>query len=100
MTWTVEHAWHSPCDPKTCDRCGCMWCDGGLECCRVCGSFEGATTTHCPGEDMYAEKSDDVYAGLLDFRDGQWIEGCSRSSPAYWSTSAGLAEIEKARESG
>ncbi|WP_219152291.1 hypothetical protein [Amycolatopsis sp. TNS106] len=73
----------------------CMFCAGGLFSCSVCGSFEGATTTHCPGYNMYAEYGDRIYAGEIDFRDGKWREGeCSRHTPAYWSTPAGLAEIE------
>lgn len=80
------------------DRPGCMFCDGGLFSCSVCGSFEGATTTHCPGQEMYREYGDRVYAGQIDYRDGAWVEGaCSPYTPAYWSTPEGLAEIEKHR---
>jgi len=77
---------------------GCMFCEGGLFACKVCGSFEGATTTHCPGERMTAEQSEAVYAGTLDYRDGAWREGeCSTHTPAYWSTPAGLQAIERHR---
>jgi hypothetical protein len=76
---------------------GCMFCDGGLFGCSRCGSFEGATTTDCPGEAMTGEQSDAVYAGDLDYRDGAWVESCSRQSPAFWRTSDGLALIATAK---
>lgn len=67
------------------DRPGCVFCDGGLFACTVCGSAEGATTTHCPGARMTAEQTEAVYAGTLDFRDGQWREGeCSPHTPAAY----------------
>lgn len=52
----------------------CPFCDGGLFACRACGSAEGATTTHCPGQPMSAEQVDAVYAGWLDFRYGEWVQ--------------------------
>jgi 5'-deoxynucleotidase YfbR-like HD superfamily hydrolase len=56
----------------------CMFCDGGLFSCTRCGSFEGATTTRCPGRKMTAEEHDAVYDGRLDFRrkpdgSGWWV---------------------------
>ena len=53
----------------------CMFCDGGLFNCQVCDSFEGATTTHCPGKRMTIHQRDAVYAGGLDYQDGCWILG-------------------------
>ena len=50
----------------------CMFCDGGLFACTVCSSFEGATTTQCPGRKLTAQERDDVYAGRLDYRNGHW----------------------------
>lgn len=76
------------------DRPGCQFCDGGLFACSVCGSAEGATTTHCPGGRMAADQIDAVYAGTLDYRDGAWREGeCSKHTPAWWQTEAGQAVI-------
>lgn len=51
----------------------CPVCDGGLSICKVCSLFEGSLTTDCPGE--YAgDKADAIYAGNLDFREGQgWV---------------------------
>jgi hypothetical protein len=96
--WSEEH---TPIKHESCEQTHCMFCDDGLFGCSVCGSFEGATTTHCPGRQMYAEYGDRVYRGEVDFRDGEWREGeCSRHTPAYWRTPAGLAEIEKARAEG
>lgn len=69
--------------PFVCDGCdrGCMFCDGGLFGCRVCSSFEGATTSQCPGRRMSVEEADAVYAGLLDYRDGSWVDAPSPHSP-------------------
>lgn len=39
-----------------------------LEACAVCDSFEGATTTECPGRRMTQTEIDMVYAGGLDYR--------------------------------
>lgn len=65
-----------------CSRTGCMFCDGGLWACTVCGGLEGGMPSTCPGEHMTPEQSKAVYAGLLDFRDGRWFEGmASRFSP-------------------
>lgn len=58
-----------------CRRTGCMFCDGGLSACDVCGAFEGATPTHCPGEEMTEAQREEVYAGTLNFRDGMWRTG-------------------------
>lgn len=46
---------------------------------------------------MYLERGEDVYAGKIDFRDGEWVEKCSPHSPRYWTTPEGLAEIERQR---
>lgn len=85
-----------------CDRTACMFCDGGLFACARCGSFEGATTTQCPGEQMTADQVDAVYAGTLDYRDGAWAQACSRHTPAFWGTPEGQAlsrEYAEARTS-
>lgn len=75
-----EHTWHE----CNCNNDGCIYCDGGLSSCDVCGSFEGATTTHCPGRDMTEEERDDVYKGYIDYKNGQWVKTPSKFSPAYW----------------
>jgi 5'-deoxynucleotidase YfbR-like HD superfamily hydrolase len=59
----------------------CQFCAGGLFSCTRCGSFEGATTTHCPGRQMTGEEHDAVYAGELDFRSGQWVRIGSPHTP-------------------
>lgn len=76
MAEKIEHDWHNPC--KGCNPGGCMWCDGGLECCRVCGAFEGATPDDCPGFMMQPDESDAVYKGLRNFRDGMWRNECAQ----------------------
>lgn len=96
--WSEEHTDYVCTSDHDGGRRLCQFCDGGLWACSVCGSFEGATTTHCPGTWMYTEYGDRVYAGEIDFRDGEWREGeCSHYTPAYWSTPEGLALIEKHR---
>lgn len=80
----MKHTWVNPCLVKRlaqeakdgekhyCESQGCMWCDGGLEVCAVCNSFEGATTTHCPGAQMGWFTADAVYNTDLDFVNGTW----------------------------
>lgn len=60
----------------------CMFCAGGLFSCTRCGSFEGGTTTHCPGEQMGANINDAVYAGQVDYREGEWVPVGSPHTPA------------------
>ena len=72
----------------------CMFCDGGLFACSVCDSFEGATTTQCPGVKMTGEQADMVYNGELDYRHGQWIEAESFYCPGGYEQL--LTEDEKA----
>lgn len=59
----------------------CQFCAGGLFACKECGSFEGATTSQCPGVQMNREESDLVYAGRLDFRNGYWVDKPSLHCP-------------------
>jgi putative hydrolase of HD superfamily len=64
----------------------CQFCAGGLFACTRCGSFEGATTTHCPGRQMTREQEEAVYAGRLDFRrkadgSGWWVHVGSPHTP-------------------
>lgn len=59
----------------------CMFCDGGLTACTVCGAFEGATTTQCPGYQVTHDQWNEVYAGTLDYRHGQWVQAESVYSP-------------------
>jgi hypothetical protein len=40
--------------------------------CGVCGAFEGGLPTECPGYSIGADKADEVYAGKIDFIDGEW----------------------------
>jgi hypothetical protein len=55
------------------DHSHCMFCDGGLWACAICGSFEGMVVTHCPGYLMPYEANDPVYNGQLDFMWGRWL---------------------------
>jgi len=67
-----------------CNRTGCMFCDGGLFSCINCKCIEGSLPTHCPGFDCYDSYGDEIYAGLIDFKDWKWVKEPSRSSPAYY----------------
>mgnify|MGYP001616490052 FL=1 len=74
------------CDRSYCRDYGrsCMFCDGGLFRCVVCDSFEGATTTHCPGKRMSQIEIDLVYAGDLDYVDGAWVPRASGSCSSHY----------------
>lgn len=75
-----------------CDNLGCMFCDGGLFSCVNCSSFEGATTTHCPGVKYSEEMHNMVYKGTLDFRDGTWIGSPSGSCSSHYDGRPGLPQ--------
>lgn len=65
--------------PGNHDRPGCQFCDGGLSACAVCHAFEGAWPDDCPGVGMTYEQSDEVYAGRLNYRDGEWRAECCQA---------------------
>lgn len=66
------HVWYK-CDGRSCeDRGGCMFCDGGLGACTVCGGIEGSLTTECPGIELPQETLDLLYALKIDFNQGRW----------------------------
>jgi len=73
----MKHDWITP--PCKEDCYGCMWCAGGLEMCKVCGAFEGATPDECPGKQMSYDFSDLVYKGIINFRDGNWYGECAEA---------------------
>ncbi|QIG58193.1 hypothetical protein SEA_SKOG_41 [Gordonia phage Skog] len=74
----------------------CMFCDGGLFACEICGSFEGATTTQCPKVPMTSEQRDEVYAGRLDYRGGSWTHRLSFYAPGGHH----LLEMHRQKENG
>lgn len=47
--------------------------EDGLAHCQVCNGGEGSLPTHCPGRRMTEQEEDDVYAGHLNFKDGNWV---------------------------
>lgn len=77
---TFEESGHVELVHEKCDNWHCQFCIGGLFACIRCGSFEGATTTHCPGEDM-GSIGDKVYAGEVDYRFGEWVNIGSPHTP-------------------
>lgn len=52
----------------------CMFCEGGLSMCVICGGAECTLPTDCPGERMSEDTERQITAGTLDFlrRDG-WV---------------------------
>lgn len=58
--------------PARCD--GCMFCNGGLALCTVCGGGEGSLPTDCPGEKMTDLVEASVYAGRTDYVNGEWVD--------------------------
>jgi hypothetical protein len=84
--------------PRDHDDIGCMFCDGGLFACTVCDAFEGATPDECPGVRMTREQSDDVYAGRLNYRAGQWRQECCQIMRHTHDQDAYMAEHGYRRE--
>lgn len=82
----TPHQWevHDKSHPCSYNGPGCPICDGGLSICTVCHLLEGGLTTECSGKGSW-DKSDEVYAGRLDFRGGEWTEKTSIHSPRYFS---------------
>lgn len=64
-----------------CEGRHCMFCDGGLTACSVCGAFEGAWTTDCPKIKVSGDLWDLVYEGKRDYVAGQWLAQPSLGSP-------------------
>lgn len=83
---TNTHLFHEP------ENCTCsggtacrMICDGGLALCALCGHLEGSLTSDCPAIQTYSEYGDLVYAGTIDYRQGEWVEGLSSPySPTHY----------------
>lgn len=65
-----DHTWYkcTGCKSET----YCIYCDGGLSSCTVCGGAEGSLPTECPGRLMTPEEQDQVYQGPLDFSNCEW----------------------------
>jgi hypothetical protein len=51
----------------------CMFCDGGLGLCTVCGGAEGSLTTECMGGPVDYFTLQKVYQTNLDFINGGWV---------------------------
>jgi hypothetical protein len=68
----------------TTNFCGCEHCE--LCVCAVCGAYEGALTTDCPGEAVPFDKRQEVYETNLDFTvERGWHQGNpkERRSPRF-----------------
>jgi hypothetical protein len=42
--------------------------------CAVCRGYEGGLATECPGVVITEKQGDAIYAGTLDFVNGEWRE--------------------------
>jgi hypothetical protein len=80
----MEDKQHTWVEHENCKKPYCEICEGGLSICSICGLIEGSLTTECPGYRCWTEKGDDIYAGKIDFRNGQWVKECSPYSPAFY----------------
>jgi len=86
----MKHKWHK----CNCNSGHCMFCDGGLGACDVCGGLEGTLTTDCCGRRLTQEEEDKIYKeGTLDFQDGKWV-----SKSNYPRTEEIKKEIEQEKE--
>ena len=56
----------------------------GVYACKVCGGFEGTLTTCCPRTRINSEQSAAIYAGTLNFRDGEWRKEPSMGVASHW----------------
>ena len=66
-----SHAITTDCGKRDC--AGCVVCNCGV--CSVCGLYEGALTTDCPGQQVDFDTSQKIYnSAKLDFRNGAWVE--------------------------
>ena len=74
-----EHEYYTSCGTSDCGG-SCMLCT--LSVCKICGLMEGALTTHCLGDTVDDTLREEVYAGKLDFINGEWKSQCSPHSPA------------------
>lgn len=93
---TTTHTWYE-CPPQAdgnpahydTEMSNCMFCDGGLGSCTVCGGFEGTLPSECPGRKTEEEHLQLVYNSTLDFKDGRWF----RREYQRWETPDIGAEI-------
>lgn len=88
-TAALQHVW-LVCN---CNRTACMFCDGGLSACTVCGGFEGSLPTHCPGAEMGQFTEQKVYTTDLDFVNGAWVR-----NPRKGGLTGAFDEVRKRHE--
>jgi hypothetical protein len=71
-------------DGPVSSHCTCPHCT--LSVCDVCGAYEGALTTDCPGERVEFNRQKEVYETNLDYTDDRgWHQGASmkQRSPRF-----------------
>jgi len=74
------------------DGRSCVYCDGGLASCTVCGGAEGTLPSECPGKLLDEKQEKLIYAGKLDFRDGRWREEPSMGVSSHYNLPPGEAQ--------
>lgn len=65
-----EHTPHKCIQPCTQDYC--VYCEGGLIFCTVCGGFEGSLTDVCCGFQLHSTVLEAIYKGGLNFLGNAW----------------------------
>ena len=65
------HVWYEC--PQPCEKQNCVYCEGGLASCTVCGCAEGSLPSECPGKRVSEGDQERIYARKLDYRYGAWI---------------------------
>jgi len=68
------------------DCTGCMYCDGGLAHCEICGGAEASLPIHCPGRKMSQAEEDAIQRRDITFINGFWIN----LREVVYSTAAGV----------
>lgn len=74
----MKHTFYTSTDCPNKDQwCDCWICkqvtEGGLAICKVCNCSEGTLTTDCCGEKVPMKKQDEIYAGKIDYINGEWV---------------------------
>jgi hypothetical protein len=81
---------------RICDSC----C--GLYVCKFCGGAEGGLPSECPRVRLTGDQHDSVYAGLLNYIAGEWVEGCydttGKQNMPFWAGIVHVSERKKSTE--
>lgn len=80
------HEWYKCKKDHQDDYSTCMFCEGGLAWCIICGAFEGQLLTHCPRYMLSNETLDACYQGnVIDFSKMQiWVNNGYNIKKKSW----------------